>query len=475
MIFLRLIPIVFAGAWQAFAQSNIASNPPQRVVTLSVGASNAQGMPVTDLRPADLQVREDGKPRPIVFFRFTGSQRSSASPAPGEFANHREPTPTVILLDRLNDDLRAAAAASNGISAVLQRMASVDRVYIYVLTNIGELFPVQPLPSAEPDSQPVRDPTAAELRTRFDNAVRKLNGLRDGDNRVNGINRANKTLQLLDALFSQMGSLPGRKNLIWVTGANYWAPAVDDIPSEVRGWSAAAFDSEIAVFTVDQSASAGAFLSDPNFVILRSLSAATGGVWYPANEVEPAFADAIADARSSYTVAYYSSTPENGKEPKIRIDSARKGIRVRLLSRAGDAAQAGQLDADVLENTAFDDQLRSSIDAAEIGLRVGVSRSPGKAHFRIHIDPADVFIEPTGSNYQVHLTVLLAPYSDHFEVPPMPVDVDINLTPAELNKASKDGIVVTQDVSWNDKVPKMRVIVFDRGLHGIGSVTVPAN
>ncbi|MGD1094262.1 MAG: hypothetical protein ABSB35_20030 [Bryobacteraceae bacterium] len=338
---------------------------------------------------------------------------------------------------------------------------------------------MQPLPSAAPDSQPVRDPTAAELRARLDNAVRKLDGFRGRDfwnnnDPKDALARVNRTLQLPGALISQMGSLPDRKNLIWVTGG--WGKwNVDDFRPQVRGLSAAAVDSEIAVFTVDQSDGAGAVFSEPNRVMLRSLSAATGGAWYPANEVERAFADAIADACSNYTVAYYSSTPDNGKEPKIRVDSARKGIRVRLLGRANDAAQAGQLDPDVLENTAFDDQLRSSIDAAEIGLRVGVSRSPGKAHFRIHIDPADVFIEPTGSNYQVHLTVLLAPYSDHFEVPPMPVDVDINLTPAELNKASKDGIVVTQDVSWNDKVPKMRVIVFDRGLHGIGSVTVPAN
>jgi len=119
--------IVLACAAVAFAQSAPKSELPKRLVMLRVGASNAQGTPVTDLRPADLQVREDGKPRPIVFFRFTGSQRSSASPAPGEFANHREPTPPVILLDRLNDDLGTAAAASSGVRAVLQRMGSVDR------------------------------------------------------------------------------------------------------------------------------------------------------------------------------------------------------------------------------------------------------------------------------------------------------------------------------------------------------------
>jgi hypothetical protein len=37
----------------------------------------------------------------------------------------------------------------------------------------------------------------------------------------------------------------------------------------------------------------------------------------------------------------------------------------------------------------------------------------------------------------------------------------------------KDGVVVSRDAPVDDKVQKIQVMVFDRGLHGLGSVTVP--
>jgi hypothetical protein len=58
----------------AFAQSSAKSDSHQSLVKLTVAASDAKGDPVMDLRAGDIQVREDGAARSVVFFRFARSK-----------------------------------------------------------------------------------------------------------------------------------------------------------------------------------------------------------------------------------------------------------------------------------------------------------------------------------------------------------------------------------------------------------------
>ncbi len=121
------------------------------MITLNVAATNSRDEPVTDLKSTDIQLREDGKPQPIVFFRFAGNTRTTAPLAPGEFANHAAPPPVVILLDRWNERLVLSSRSGIELGTAIERMEAVGNVYIYFLTNKGELAPVHPLPGAGED------------------------------------------------------------------------------------------------------------------------------------------------------------------------------------------------------------------------------------------------------------------------------------------------------------------------------------
>src|ERR1700735_1172221 len=111
---------VIACALPILAQSN-ESAPPRRLITLNVAATNSRDEPVTDLKPADLQLREDGKPQPIAFFRFAGASSKTPPPTPGEFANHAALSPVVILLDRWNERLVMSSRSGIELSAAIQR------------------------------------------------------------------------------------------------------------------------------------------------------------------------------------------------------------------------------------------------------------------------------------------------------------------------------------------------------------------
>src|SRR5580692_1124569 len=101
--------LVFACAMPVLAQTNVQGDSRQRLIKLNVAATNSRGEPVTDLGAADVQLREDGKPQPIVFFRFAGPQKATVQHAQGEFVNRPMTAPLVILLDRWNERIMTTA------------------------------------------------------------------------------------------------------------------------------------------------------------------------------------------------------------------------------------------------------------------------------------------------------------------------------------------------------------------------------
>jgi hypothetical protein len=304
-----------------------------------------------------------------------------------------------------------------------------------------------------------------------------MDGLRATDF-LDPVLRAKKTALAL-GIFSQMASIAGRKNLIWVT---HGFPLKADLPNgswadfttPVQTLSRTAARSQIAIYTVAESAEGpGADPTDSSRQTLQMFSALTGGRSYGSGKFGSALADALADSRGSYRLAYYSPVPENDqKEHKIRIESVRKGVR--LLTREGYFGsdvepRSGQ------EEAAFSDESHCPFDATEIAVRVAMSRKPPApvVHFDIHVDPANVLLERRRESFHGGLTVRLAFYRNSIlQVAPPAIQKDFDLTQEQLNNSLKDGIVIPLDVNAGDN-QQVRVMVFDRALHGLGSVTIP--
>ncbi len=274
-----------------------------------------------------------------------------------------------------------------------------------------------------------------------------------------------------------MSLVPGRKSLIWVTeGIPLTVRAgpsgrVDFTP-QVRGLSELAAQSQIAIYTVDQTVGVGA--SELSHT-LEMFSALTGGRWYPRDNGARALTDALTDARGSYRLAYYSAVAEkDGKEYKIRLDTPRKGIRI--LAPEGFTAGVARADPEQIETAAFNNQIDSPVDASEIGLRVSLSRAQqsGSIHFEIHIDPADVLIDHGGELYKAKLDVMVAFYSGGSLKGTSPASqMNLSFTQEQMERTTKEGFWIPLDLPVGSEVQKARVVVFDPGLQALGSVTVP--
>jgi hypothetical protein len=311
--------------------------------------------------------------------------------------------------------------AWDDIGGAIERLESVESVYIYFLTNRGDLFPVHPLPATDADLREAPSPTPAQLRKELDDAMRRLQGFRNVDAK-DPVIRPNITLQALSALLgTQMASIAGRKNFIWVTHgfpltvqflSNNWA----DFAPQIRRLSATAAELQIAFYTVDESArGAGADVGGLSRQTLQMFASLTGGRWYASGNAAEALNGALADSRGSYRVAYYSPFRQaDKKEYKIRLDAVRKGVR--LLTREGYFGDSIEPDPDELERVVLTNERRSPFDAGEIGLRIKFTpnRSTGIAHFSVRVNANDVLLEKRGDRYHGSVAMMLAFYQGGF-------------------------------------------------------------
>jgi VWFA-related protein len=465
-----IVSVLLACTSQAVAQ-------PQALVKLNVVATDAKGAPVTDLRAADIQVREDGKAQPVVFFRFAGSQGAPVQPAPDEFINRPSPPPRLILLDRWNEREMTLASAWQDVGAAVGRMEAVDRLYIYFLANHGELVPVRSLPGVETDLRAAPQPDSKELVAKLDDSVRKLSGFRDVAN-LDPVFRADATMQAL-GIVSRLAGLPGSKYLIWVTHGfplqflnltEQW----QDYTGPLLALSQTAAQGQVAIYTVDESAQgAGADVAGLSKQTLELLSAHTGGRWYSSGRTSDALAGAATDARGSYQIAYFAPAHDGApKEHKIRVESPRKGLR--LLTRASYLGDAAAPPPDELADYAFTNQEHSPFDATEIGLRVAMSRKPAAIHMEIHVEPGDLLLEHRGDRSHGSVAMKFALYSSgEFQDAQATIQQDIDLTQEQYDGARKTGIVIPRDLVVSGEIQQVRVMVFDLEGHGLGSVTIP--
>jgi hypothetical protein len=118
-------------------------------------------------------------------------------------------------------------------------------------------------------------------------------------------------------------------------------------------------------------------------------------------------------------------------------------------------------------------QSHSPFEATEIGLRVVRTPTPAGMHLDIHVNPADLYLEHADGGFHGSLSVKIALYHDgSLESAQPAIQQDLKLTQAEYDAAMKDGIMISRDAAVTDQIEQVRVMVFDRGIQGLGSVTV---
>jgi len=392
------------------------------MVLVDAVVTDKQGKAIPGLRPEDFVVEENGKAQKIASLTTPADNAPAAAPQlpPGIYSNRPQyrssgPQITLMLLDALNTPFTDQAYARRQMLAfVKEQFKPSDRMAVFTLTgslNVLQDFTsdpqvlytalqryrpqtqpltsyTQPATSAEPgpatpsstvttldaSSQPPSDSMdsgAGALRgggatsAAIASAQAALQSFETASQAYAKDQYAVLTLNALNSLARILGGLPGRKNLIWVTGdlpftfipedRTMTQEEIDEAQSgintrrladhaagnlaetfrtshavEIRETAARLASAQIAVYPVDARGLSISTDIDAQET-MREMARETGGRAYVnQNEIKVGVERAFADETAAYTIGYY---PENkkydNKYRSIKVKVKRDGVEVQ--------------------------------------------------------------------------------------------------------------------------------------------------
>lgn len=232
------------------------SRPSLRIVTqmvqVDVIAKDRDGHPVTDLKQSDFTLYDNGKKQDIAWFALE-TDKTKNQPAmavsPDTYSNLVEQKTgvpgnlTIILVDFLNTKHSDVVYAKNQVLKLLQQMKPEDRVAIYVLA--GRLYVMHDFTSDKSaltqsikkyDTTESADLLASVQSVNVNAIAGAAPTMADShaggigeDNFMNqaaqnmsdfaNIDRLYTTTQVFQIISQHMVRVPGRKNLIWISGS----------------------------------------------------------------------------------------------------------------------------------------------------------------------------------------------------------------------------------------------------------------
>ncbi|HET9285094.1 MAG TPA: VWA domain-containing protein [Candidatus Angelobacter sp.] len=369
------------------------------LVVLDVVALDDHGHPDANLNRGDFVVLEDGKPQEIKQFErsmaSTGPVETSKPLAPNEYRNVPAQVPNavnVVLLDMLNTPVRDQGEARKHLVSFLRGMPKGRQVALYGLDNrlhliqdftgnsdtlIAAAERAQGKPSALQQSATDKNADGEwvdDLKHYAfspDVAARVQNFMKNTDT-VKTDMRVGLTLQSLQQLARTLAGVPGRKNLIWLSGgfplnleenfddahvstaARNYHDAVEQTatalaqaqiavyPIDVLGVVVGGVDVTVGgrgMFDTDRSGTIGDVMSEQTTQYsaihnsMDLLAKNTGGqAFYNGNDLKDAIGRSMDLGSSYYTLAYTPSNTEwNGGLRKIEVKTP--GKKVKLVYR----------------------------------------------------------------------------------------------------------------------------------------------
>jgi VWFA-related protein len=506
-----------------------------RLVEVSVVVHDSRGQPVSDLKKEDFTITERGKPQQVVFFSMASADRPAVPSAPlpphifsNVFAGRTGvPTSvTVVLLDLLNTSWTDQLYARKALIKFLGQIQPQDRIAIFALgrrsltllhdytTDAASLIERLKKTSGEIAS----DLAASTLNPDAQTELQRL-GLesiadanqREADFYTTG--RIVNTLSTLEAIAQHLSGLPGRKNLIWLSGGFPLTIGFDGLPERrptrdsstfIRETDAAVRalnNSGVAVYPVDarglmlipgmDASVRGSFGQrgpsmasrmtsiQTNIDTMRELADRTGGrAAYNTNDLASAVRRAIDDTRVTYTVGYYSTDEtQDGKFREIKVKANRPHLDVRH--------RKGYFALKPLDNTAKtrQDESRAAVwsplESTAVAMNVRADfidqPDPNTLNLFVQIPPGVVSFTKEGDRWKAEVDIVYVQKDEQSRAQGEGVSdsLSLALTDANYAKIAKDGLIRQRRIPRQSAATSVRIVVRDATTGSVGSLTIP--
>ncbi len=524
-----------------------------RLVQINVLVHDRHGNPVGDLTKDDFEVTDEGKTQPITLFSIESLAPASGAGTPGkvqqapvmarnEVTNRPQrqagvPTSvTVLLLDMYNTKITDQMSTRRQIVKFLRQIRPQDRVALYVLNGSGfrvvhdftdnsqsllaALARVIPgfsheLDSSDPDPSNTGDDSMDSF---LDDANMMMSNFYTR-------NRVINTCTSFKTLADHLAGLPGRKNVVWVSGGFPIAfgygdsqdttdsSSVGGIPSAasqdreifadyIEGASQAMNTANVAVYPVDARGLLGLPMADAsksvkvnvrthqipqsmmrvdqrNMDTMKYIADLTGGkAFMNRNDIDGAIREAIDDSTVTYTLGYY--VPDynwDNKFHRIKVKVNRSGVSVR--TKKGYLAQEQTPPTNIKLDQLLQEAVWSPLDSTAIGLTARIDPSPtapNASRLLFHVNASEIQFKERDNKFAGSLDILFVQETKRGKhLTNARKTLNITATPIQLQNLMEKGFAAGEDLALNPDTEAVRIIVLDRANGSSGSVTVPVS
>jgi VWFA-related protein len=514
------------------------------LVQVNVVVHTKKGEPVIGLAQDDFALFDQGQRQKIATFAVESSQAPASGPAgapplaPNTFTNRVELRPkapnaaTVILLDGLNTRFEDQVRAKTRLIRFLQQLQPDDRVALYALGRtlrilhdftsdntvlLRALARHYSRNSVEvADSEPEKPNSGSD---EFDDWLTEtdqvLTEVQVGD-------RAQTTLSAIEAIANHVSRLPGRKNLVWISGGFPFSLGLTDFfvgsgretrvfLEETERTARAVNQANLAIYPVDArgvvddplvsplrapSSNLGAPPRNPALANrpptqvgpsttvtavqnsqdgMKVLASRTGGqAFYNTNDLKSAIRRAIDDSRVTYLLGYYPThNTWDGTFHGLKVEVDRKGLEVR--HRLGYIAFADAPRTPADRNAAIQEAVRTPLEATGIGMTVQLGPglpAPGKLRVAVTFDIHDVsLLEQKNGRWVGSLDALYVQQSAPEATAKVVHDaLNLQLLRESYSQALKEGLRVERVLDLPNSAYALKVVLRDAATGNTGSV-----
>lgn len=517
-----------------------------RLIQVDVVAEDKKGHPLLDLTREDFEIYDQGKIQKVRIFT-KGSVESSPvtsqtvdlkSGAGISFTNMAESRSspgavTIILIDSLNTKWVNQAYARQQIIKFLRQIEPTDHIAIYSMGFGG--FRV------------LHDFTqdASELVRKLNTWNGDVNGQAVSQDSISGTDigqelgdwlkgrspefiqsqqmseadhfGTEQSLKILTAVARQLASIPGRKNLIWISEGFPlvdWSSLSDVVYGRAESTAKAReraeptsfyletmtamreiSDHNVAIYPVDALCLFNPFVNasaqDSTAVGFKALAGIhgreqamdeiakkTGGrAFYVSNDLKGAIRSAVDDAKATYTLGFYPDSAQlNGKFHSLKVKCiGRSDVKLRYRQGYIDSPETT---ADENERrTRIQNALSSPLDANGIGLSANINPQPGGAdnakHLLLKINSADLRFLDTGGVRVAEADIVIVQKDERgtiLDTIQQTARVELNATRYE--EVMRSGISFSSDLKIDRNTKSLRIVVGDLHTNRLGSISI---
>ncbi len=514
-----------------------------RQVQVSVVVHDRKGQPVTGLTQEDFVIYDKGQPQQIRYFAVEDAQKPAA-PAPalpkGVVANRYVNTGagsaampnalTVILLDSLNSSFADRNAARNGLLKFLGQLRAGDRVAIYSLENglhvIHEFTSdtaslVRALEKRQTGTPALGASTPEDVRTGDAEVDALLDRASTNISAFFQESRTDTTLRALESIANHLAGVPGRKNLIWLSGGFPLFTSMNpdgSLGTEFRSFGAemqeavrSLSQAMVAIYPVDARGLMTGFDFTPSMArgsapstvarppipgrsaedqraaqaILQThstmyeIAGRTGGVAFMnTNDLAGSIRRAVEDTSVTYNLAYTPSHNEwDGRFREIHVRLDRPGVEVR--HRSGYFATPDTSGDAKVREAAVRSARDSALIATGLGLAAHVEQFPTVAapHVKVRfvMNALDLaFTQDAKGVWNADLDLLMTVRAkDGSPLAELSNRLRVSLNQQQYERSLKAGIPLNADLDAKGTPAWARVVVRDAATGLVGSVDLP--